>query len=86
MREDDAALHHRLRGLRQSAGLPDTDSKLRVADVAVWMSHSGTGPPLPLRTRRRASRVLTLGGGLLVWGPGWPQRVMGLAPSPLATS
>ncbi|GGP77736.1 DUF6308 family protein [Streptomyces sindenensis] len=43
LREDDAALHHRLLGLRQSAGLPETVSALRVADVAVWMAHPAPG-------------------------------------------
>ncbi|MET7534236.1 DUF6308 family protein [Streptomyces goshikiensis] len=43
LREDDAALHHRLLGLRRSAGLPETVSALRVADVAVWMAHPAPG-------------------------------------------
>ena len=47
LREDDAALHHRLLGLRQSAGLPETVSALRVADVAVWMAHSAPGHRCP---------------------------------------
>ncbi|MFE9240501.1 DUF6308 family protein [Streptomyces sp. EN27] len=41
------ALHHRLLGLRQSAGLPETVSALRVADVAVWMAHPATGHRCP---------------------------------------
>ncbi|WP_075738575.1 DUF6308 family protein [Streptomyces acidiscabies] len=47
LREDDAALHHRLLGLRQSAGLPETVSALRVADVAVWMAHPAPGHRCP---------------------------------------
>ncbi|MFF3677551.1 DUF6308 family protein [Streptomyces sp. NPDC002120] len=47
LREDDAALHHRLLGLRQSAGLPETVSALRVADVAVWMAHPTPGHRCP---------------------------------------
>ncbi|WP_098017695.1 DUF6308 family protein [Streptomyces sp. b62] len=46
-RKDDAALHHRLLSLRQSAGLPETVSALRVADVAVWMAHPATGHRCP---------------------------------------
>ena len=37
--EDDGALHRQLLKLRQVAGLPDTVSALRVADVVVWMGH-----------------------------------------------
>ncbi|MEU5403883.1 DUF6308 family protein [Streptomyces sp. NPDC005963] len=47
LRGDDAALHHRLLGLRQSAGLPETVSALRVADVAVWMAHPAPGHRCP---------------------------------------
>lgn len=47
LHEDDAALHHRLLGLRQSAGLPETVSALRVADVAVWMAHPAPGHRCP---------------------------------------
>ncbi|MET7549752.1 DUF6308 family protein [Streptomyces sp. NPDC005479] len=47
LRKDDAALHHRLLGLRQSAGLPETVSALRVADVAVWMAHPAPGHRCP---------------------------------------
>ncbi|TQK49874.1 hypothetical protein FBY35_0150 [Streptomyces sp. SLBN-118] len=47
LREDDATLHHRLLGLRQSAGLPETVSALRVADVAVWMAHPAPGHRCP---------------------------------------
>ncbi|SDS47639.1 hypothetical protein SAMN05216371_0002 [Streptomyces sp. TLI_053] len=39
LREDGGALHHQLLELRQVAGLPDTVSALRVADVVVWMGH-----------------------------------------------
>ncbi|MFE4660562.1 DUF6308 family protein [Streptomyces hydrogenans] len=47
LREDDAALHHRLLRLRQIAGLPKTVSALRVADVAVWMAHPAPGHRCP---------------------------------------
>ncbi|MEV0093745.1 DUF6308 family protein [Streptomyces sp. NPDC050738] len=47
LREDGAALHHRLLGLHQSAGLPETVSALRVADVAVWMAHPAPGHRCP---------------------------------------
>ncbi|WP_367540215.1 DUF6308 family protein [Streptomyces globisporus] len=47
LRKDDAALHHRLLSLRQSAGLPETVSALRVADVAVWMAHPAPGHRCP---------------------------------------
>ncbi|WP_257134994.1 DUF6308 family protein [Streptomyces sp. wa1063] len=43
LRENDGGLHHRLIDLRQSAGLPDTVSALRIADVAVWMAHPAPG-------------------------------------------
>ncbi|MFE7042674.1 DUF6308 family protein [Streptomyces atratus] len=47
LREDDEALHHRLLGLRESAGLPESVSALRVADVAVWMAHPAPGHRCP---------------------------------------
>ncbi len=47
LREDDAALHHRLLDLRRTAGLPDAVSALRVCDVAVWMSHRTAGHACP---------------------------------------
>lgn len=47
LREHGAALHHRLLGLRQNAGLPETVSALRVADVAVWMAHPAPGHRCP---------------------------------------
>ncbi|MEU5416692.1 DUF6308 family protein [Streptomyces clavifer] len=47
LRENDGALHHRLLDLRQSAGLPQTVSALRVADVAVWMAHPAPGHRCP---------------------------------------
>ncbi|MFD5635757.1 DUF6308 family protein [Streptomyces sp. NPDC127077] len=43
LREDDSALHHSLLDLRQTAGLPETVSALRVCDVAVWMGHRALG-------------------------------------------
>lgn len=45
--ENDGALHHRLLDLRQSAGLPQTVSALRVADVAIWMAHPAPGHRCP---------------------------------------
>ncbi|MEU9678391.1 DUF6308 family protein [Streptomyces parvus] len=47
LRENDGALHHRLLDLRQSAGLPQTVSALRVADVMVWMAHPAPGHHCP---------------------------------------
>ncbi|OKI53489.1 hypothetical protein AMK17_25645 [Streptomyces sp. CB00072] len=47
LRENDGALHHRLLDLRQSAGLPQTVSALRVADVAIWMAHPAPGHRCP---------------------------------------
>ena len=47
LREDDGALHRQLVELRQVAGLPDTISALRVADVAVWMGHRAQGHDCP---------------------------------------
>ncbi|MFD4862982.1 DUF6308 family protein [Streptomyces atratus] len=47
LREDDEALHHRLLGLRESAGLPESVSALRVADVAVWTAHPAPGHRCP---------------------------------------
>lgn len=47
LREDVAALHHRLLGLRQSAGLPETVCALRVADVVVWMARPAPGRRCP---------------------------------------
>ncbi|MFC8453102.1 DUF6308 family protein [Kitasatospora sp. NPDC057223] len=47
LREDDGALHRQLLELRQIAGLPDTVSALRVADVAVWMGHRAQGHDCP---------------------------------------
>ncbi|MFE3760817.1 DUF6308 family protein [Streptomyces sp. NPDC059104] len=47
LREDDAALHRQLQGLRQATGLPDTVSALRVCDVAVWMTHRAVGHACP---------------------------------------
>ncbi|MYT37737.1 hypothetical protein GTY66_17025 [Streptomyces sp. SID8356] len=47
LRENDGALHHRLLDLRQSAGLPQTVSALRVADVTVWMAHPAPGHRCP---------------------------------------
>lgn len=39
LRADGFALHRRLEGLRQDAGLAETVSVLRVCDVIVWMGH-----------------------------------------------
>nr|WP_128806417.1 DUF6308 family protein [Streptomyces sp. Termitarium-T10T-6] len=47
LRENDGALHHRLLDLRQSAGLPQTVSALRVADVTVWIAHPAPGHHCP---------------------------------------
>ncbi|MFF8249961.1 DUF6308 family protein [Streptomyces griseus] len=47
LRERDGALHHRLLDLRRSAGLPQTVSALRVADVAIWMAHPAPGHRCP---------------------------------------
>ncbi|MFE3379341.1 DUF6308 family protein [Streptomyces anulatus] len=47
LRENDGALHHRLLDLRQSAGLPNSVSPLRIADVAVWMAHPAPGHRCP---------------------------------------
>ncbi|MFD4023216.1 DUF6308 family protein [Streptomyces sp. NPDC058576] len=47
LRENDGALHHRLLDLRQSAGLPQTVSALRVAHVAIWMAHPASGHRFP---------------------------------------
>ncbi|MFI1189406.1 DUF6308 family protein [Streptomyces californicus] len=41
------ALHHRLLDLRQAAGLPQTVSALRVADVGIWMAHPAPGYRCP---------------------------------------
>ncbi|PYC66752.1 hypothetical protein C7C46_30995 [Streptomyces tateyamensis] len=47
LREDDGALHRRLLGLRQAAGLPESVSALRVCDVVVWMGHRAAGHDCP---------------------------------------
>ncbi|MEU5036113.1 DUF6308 family protein [Streptomyces rubiginosohelvolus] len=47
LRENDGDLHHRLLDLRRSAGLPQTLSALRVADVAIWMAHPTPGHRCP---------------------------------------
>ncbi|MGW4162256.1 DUF6308 family protein [Streptomyces sp. NPDC004788] len=47
LREDGTALHRRLLELRQTAGLPQTVSALRVCDVAVWMGHRAEGHACP---------------------------------------
>ncbi|MET7519553.1 DUF6308 family protein [Streptomyces sp. NPDC005480] len=41
LRADDYALHRRLLALRQSAGVPETVSALRICDVVLWMRHHG---------------------------------------------
>ena len=42
LRAEGHALHHRLLELRQSAGLPEAVSALRVLDVVLWMRHHET--------------------------------------------
>ncbi|MFD8733411.1 DUF6308 family protein [Streptomyces sp. NPDC059618] len=39
LHEDGRSLHRQLLQLRQTAGLPETVSALRVCDVTVWMNH-----------------------------------------------
>ncbi len=41
--EDDRALHERLLGLREAAGLPEQVSALRVLDVVCWMEGKDKG-------------------------------------------
>ncbi|MFF1769066.1 DUF6308 family protein [Streptomyces sp. NPDC058249] len=41
LRADDYALHRRLLALRESAGVPETVSALRICDVVLWMRHHG---------------------------------------------
>jgi hypothetical protein len=46
LREDDLALHRRLRQLREQAGLPDAVSAIRVFDVIAWREgKDGTARP-----------------------------------------
>src|SRR3954469_25633639 len=37
LRANRAALHHRLQGIREAAGLPRSISALRILDVIAWM-------------------------------------------------
>ncbi|PBC69708.1 hypothetical protein BX265_7054 [Streptomyces sp. TLI_235] len=53
LRKDDGTLHRELLELRQVAGLPDTVSALRVADVVVWMGHQAQGHDCPRWRRQR---------------------------------
>ncbi|GCE37841.1 hypothetical protein Rhow_000725 [Rhodococcus wratislaviensis] len=43
LRADDAALHHRLLNIRDTAGLPEEISALRVFDVIAWMDGRSRG-------------------------------------------
>ncbi|MFD7164821.1 DUF6308 family protein [Streptomyces violascens] len=47
LRADDGSLNRQLLALRQTAGLPETVSVLRVCDVAVWMGNRAEGHACP---------------------------------------